>query len=430
MASLRQTKSGSFIICFRFEGQQLQRSLKTKERDAAKALQGKIEHTLFQLANGHLTVPDGVDPGDFIVNGLTTPRPQKPSAPPPTFASLIEPYLEDKRGQKAESSLQTERTHLNNLCKMLGRKASFPMNRITKEDLEAALKARHKDVTATTVMKERQTLMLFFEWAAERNDSQLRSSPAANLSSFQEDKEKPRFRTLDEIEQILAREGLSNEEVEKYWDCLFLDLTQVGELLDLVRGKARHDFVHPMVSLAAFTGMRRGEILRLRWADVNFEPGLVTARSKKQSRQTTETSRDIPMHADLQAILIKHQQQRPQGQYVICRSDSLNPLTKHMAHDHFRRTLSKTRWERTMPDGSKKVIVGFHTLRHSLASNLAVQGVDQRLIDSIMGHQTEEMRKRYQHLHPKSRQAAIDVLSFASTHPSKTGSKYARLTHK
>ena len=423
MASLRKTKSGTFIVCFRLDGQQFQRSLKTQDREAADALHGRVKHMLYQIAQGHETIPEGIDPGDFIVNGQRDVRPQRSLAPIPTFASLIDPYLNDKKGQKAESSLQTERTHLNNLGKSLKRKANCPVNRLTREDLETALKDRSQDVTATTVMKERQTLMLFFDWVAERQDSCLRSSPATKLCSFQEDKEKPRFRTLEEIEQILARDGLSHGEVEGYWACLFLDLPQIGELLELFRERARHDFIYPMVSLAAYTGMRRGEILRLRWADVNFAAGLITARSKKQSRQTVETSRDIPVHADLQAILTKYQQQRPQGQYVICQRDSLNPLTKDMAHDHFQRTLSNTCWEREMPGGKKKIIIGFHTLRHSLASNLAVQGVDQRLIDSIMGHMTEEMRRRYQHLHPKSRQAAIDVFAFSDKKSSKPGSQ-------
>ena len=48
------------------------------------------------------------------------------------------------------------------------------------------------------------------------------------------------------------------------------------------------------------------------------------------------------------------------------------------------------------------VQVGFHTYRHSFASNLAARGVDQRIIDEWMGHQTEAMRKRYRHLSRRS----------------------------
>ncbi|MBN8931882.1 MAG: tyrosine-type recombinase/integrase, partial [Rhizobium pusense] len=44
---------------------------------------------------------------------------------------------------------------------------------------------------------------------------------------------------------------------------------------------------------------------------------------------------------------------------------------------------------------------------HSFASNLARKGVSAKLIDSYMGHQTEEMRNRYQHLFPAERESAI-----------------------
>jgi integrase len=57
--------------------------------------------------------------------------------------------------------------------------------------------------------------------------------------------------------------------------------------------------------------------------------------------------------------------------------------------------------------------IGFHTYRHSFASNLAARGVDQRIVDEFMGHQTEAMRKRYRHLFPKDRRSAIESLSYS-----------------
>jgi integrase len=74
------------------------------------------------------------------------------------------------------------------------------------------------------------------------------------------------------------------------------------------------------------------------------------------------------------------------------------PLTKKEAHHHFKQTLKGSKWD---------VVRGFHVFRHSFASNLAGAGVDQRVIDGFMGHQTEEMRKRYRHLFPKKREEAF-----------------------
>ena len=50
---------------------------------------------------------------------------------------------------------------------------------------------------------------------------------------------------------------------------------------------------------------------------------------------------------------------------------------------------------------------GWHVLRHSFISALASKGVDQRLVDDFVGHQTEEQRRRYRHLYPSTQQEAI-----------------------
>ena len=49
---------------------------------------------------------------------------------------------------------------------------------------------------------------------------------------------------------------------------------------------------------------------------------------------------------------------------------------------------------------------GWHVLRHSFASNCAAKGVDQRLIDSWLGH-TTEIRRRYLHLIPSNERQAL-----------------------
>jgi integrase len=56
------------------------------------------------------------------------------------------------------------------------------------------------------------------------------------------------------------------------------------------------------------------------------------------------------------------------------------------------------------------VVRGFHVFRHSFASNLAAAGARQEVIDEMMGHQTEEMRRRYRHLFPQEK---VDALTRA-----------------
>jgi site-specific recombinase XerD len=50
---------------------------------------------------------------------------------------------------------------------------------------------------------------------------------------------------------------------------------------------------------------------------------------------------------------------------------------------------------------------GYRVLRHSFISALASEGVDPRVIDEVVGHQSEEQRLRYRHLYPAVMQEAV-----------------------
>src|SRR5204863_2132688 len=103
------------------------------------------------------------------------------------------------------------------------------------------------------------------------------------------------------------------------------------------------------------------------------------------------------------------------GQYVICDAWTLEPITKDRANRCFWAPMNGTEW--CLDKKRRWYKVGFHSYRHSFASNLAARGIDQRIIDEWMGHQTEAMRKRYRHLFPKDRRSAIESFSLSGPAP-------------
>ena len=222
--------------------------------------------------------------------------------------------------------------------------------------------------------------------------------------------ELPRFLTTAEIEAMLARGGLGEAEANAAWDCLYLTQAEIADLLRTVRVRANADFAFLLHAIPAYSGMRRGEVLRLRWSDVEFDPGHILARSRKQSRRTVETKRRIDLHPELKCELLAWREKRPGGQYVICEPDSVEPLGSDLANRAFWQPMRGTNW--CLRSKKNWFKIGFHTYRHSFASNLAAQGVDQRIIDEWMGHQTEAMRKRYRHLFPKDRRSAIESFTY------------------
>jgi integrase len=144
--------------------------------------------------------------------------------------------------------------------------------------------------------------------------------------------------------------------------------------------------------------------------DFDFQSKTVLIREKKRSHDKSLSYRRVRMSDLLVSTMQDWFAQHPGGQYAICEPVKIMrgktrevgvPLSRSEAHDHFKRTLAGSKWSK---------IRGFHTFRHSFASNLAAAGVDQRIIDEWMGHQTEEMRKRYRHLLPDQQQTAIDLV--------------------
>lgn len=116
-------------------------------------------------------------------------------------------------------------------------------------------------------------------------------------------------------------------------------------------------------------------------------------------------SRRIDLHPELKKHLLEWREKRPKGQFVFSQPDTWQQLTVNYANKHFWQPMRGTDW--CLDSKPNLFKIGFHTYRHSFASNLAAAGVDQRIIDEFMGHTTEAMRRRYRHLFPKNRKSAI-----------------------
>lgn len=162
-----------------------------------------------------------------------------------------------------------------------------------------------------------------------------------------------------------------------------------------------------MICFAAHTGARRSELLRVEIHDLDFESGTVLIREKKGAKGT-RTTRRVPLSDLLQNTLRDWLAIHPGGpmlfvqQQIVPHSrtvrSSTTPVTPDEAQNAIRQFLNRGKW---------KVIRGWHIFRPSFCSNCAAQSVDQRLINAWVGHQTEEMVKRYRHLNPHQERAAL-----------------------
>lgn len=300
MAILDQ-KNGVYLARFRFAGRQFKRSLKTTDRKDAEAALLEVKRAIHRLTIGMVEIPEGVDPGDFILSGGTviqSPR-EVVEKEVPSLLEAMEHY-QTYLSHLAKPNCRTISVHLGNLRKTLGNLAQRPVSEITHVHLEKFLQQRLQDRASSTVAKERATVSGFFAWLVRQGI--LDNSPAERLTKVK-DRNAPSFRTYSEVAEILERGGLSKEEAWSVWDALYLTPAEIFEILELVKTRARSRVSYMLHATAAYTGMRRGEILRLRWLDVEVDADGLWAKSKKQSRQAIETKRWIDLHPDFKSLL-------------------------------------------------------------------------------------------------------------------------------
>jgi integrase len=420
MASLEK-RGSRFRVIFRHAGRRYTHTLKTADEGIAQGLKGGIEKTLMLLDQKVLKVPDGVDVLPFIVsNGQIEPpstkTAERASSPPPkdvTLRELKDHYLQaHSAGAMEKNSLATVDMHLRHFIKTLG--INFPVQTLTLARLQEHVNrrakkkgVRNRPLSPTTIRKEVASFRAAWNWAAQTG--YLTGTFPTRGLKYPKAEEKPPFQTWPEIERQVAR-GVTPAEERDLWDCLFLTLPEIAELLQFVKAAARHPFLYPMFCFAAHTGARRSEMLRARVGDLDLEGATVTLRERKRAKGK-RTCHRVALTPFLAGVLKEWLAAHPGGQHLFChqlrvfRSKTkrveYGPLTWDEAGDHFKRTLAGSKWNK---------LRGWHVFRHSFVSNCAARGVDQRIIDEWVGHQTEEMRRRYRHLFPHQQQATIRLV--------------------
>ena len=415
MASLDRQASGIYSLRFYFGKRKYNRSLNTTQEKTALTPKAKAEETIRLLKRGVWTLPPDAtydEAGEFIVSGGQ--RLAKPSALriAATLAEVKAAYFDAiPQGGKEDSSLSTEKTHARHFMRLL--KGSTPMETLREPELQSRYvnkRIREKGLNGNkvqpgTIQKEIQTFFQMRDFA--KSNGLVKGELQRKRLIYPKPDAKPPFKTWEEIEAAIKRGGFTEKQIDELWDSLFLDEAKVLELIAFVDEHAEHDFVVPMFAVAAFTGARRSEILRSEVDDFPLDGGPCWIREKKRRKNVSISFRQVPMLPPLKEILRKWLKKHPGGNNLICtppnlvrsrtKSEASEPLTKDQATDFFKRTLGGSKWE---------VVKGFHALRHSFASICATKGIPQEIIDTWMGHQTQEMTERYRHLFPEESQKA------------------------
>jgi integrase len=175
--------------------------------------------------------------------------------------------------------------------------------------------------------------------------------------------------------------------------------------------EAAPDWLAPLITVAIHTGMRRGELLRLKWSDVDFVSGTIFVRVSKSGE-----GRRIPLSPTAHRTLVALRDARRERMRARVVSQSEAAGTVFTAPEGgFVMNLGRI-W---YPVLSRAGIEGlrFHDLRHTFASRLAMKGVDLYRVQLLMGHKTPAMTLRYAHLSPAHLRAAVAMLDAPGPKP-------------
>lgn len=159
----------------------------------------------------------------------------------------------------------------------------------------------------------------------------------------------------------------------------FLDKSEMDRLLAVCK-ESNSSYLYPIVVLALSTGMRKGEILNLKWHDIDFSKNSIVIQTTKNGER-----RMVPL-VGLSNELLKNLDSNSKSRLVFPSNKDLSiPIDIRSAWDN---ALHK----------AEIMDFKFHDLRHTAASYLAMNQASLLEIGTLLGHKTIQMTKRYAHL--------------------------------
>ncbi len=165
-------------------------------------------------------------------------------------------------------------------------------------------------------------------------------------------------------------------------------------------------YIYPILVMALHKGMRRPELLNLKWSDVDFDRQVITVQAKDDWHTKNYRSRVLQLTPTLHKVLEEHKifqvQLGTKSEYVF--------------------TYRGVRMKNVVDTTLRKVVkqaglsnVTLHTLRHTFASQLVMAGVPLRDVQELMGHKSFETTLKYAHLSAEHAKRQMLRLPFASS---------------
>ncbi|MEO8966683.1 MAG: site-specific integrase [Solirubrobacteraceae bacterium] len=257
--------------------------------------------------------------------------------------------------------------------------AAKTLDRVGPEDIERYISAKRKTLAIKTIRNHVNTMHSIFDLGLRKGWCQINPVKLADRPTLKKTETRIQFLDQVELEQLLAT---------SYPDDPF--------------GR-----IEPTLYLtAAMTGLRQGELLGLRWRDVDFDARKLRVvspfvRGEFGDPKSAGSGRSVPM-AERVAIVLgelcEHSYYAHDRDLVFCHPETGKPLDRSKLVRRFKQALDRAGVHR----------ITFHELRHTFGTRMAAAGTPMRTLQHWMGH-ADSTTQIYAHYQPSDQEAdAVD----------------------
>lgn len=331
--------------------------------DAVTKVNGKVVRRVLAAQ----TVSDAIRERQSLLVELRADR-RRPITEAVTFKQAREAYVEHlellaRTGERSERSATAASARLKRLTRL----DPLRLDSIGSPDLAAAVRdLRAKDCAAWSVKTTVGAFSACWTFAAKDR-------------GWCREVDRPTLSTPVQISRTNARQARRLNEAQVH---------------DLVQGATKAGC--PLVALLAYTGLRLGEVLALRWQEVDLVDGVIhverqmTEAGKPTERLKAESSRRVvPIPGPLAANLTEHlgsevELGRGEDVDLVLMSARGTAYTKRRAHALFAKAVKKAKLGDVRP----------HDLRHSYGSILLDKGVPFPAVSKLLGHASVQTTAR------------------------------------
>ena len=340
------------------DGKQVRRSLKTREKRIAKQKAAQLELAI------HEAQLFGKEPAR-------------------SFKELMVNYLEAKQTSRGFARLQYA-------CKPLVEYfGDSDVTQLIESHVEQYIASRSKSVTDGTIKRELGTLSAAFNHAIKKHHWRI-GNPCSKAEVPKEPKGRVRYLTHAEAQRLLlAAESPVNGEgmalTSQYKSAVLMDF----------------------IELALNTGCRKGELLNLKWENIDFSTRLLHLEETKSGEWQI-----VPINEEARKVLVRRMRLRdencPNTPWVFFHLTSALNTEVGDRVKNVRKAFS-TACRRVGIDNFH-----IHDLRHTFASWLVMEGVPLFEVSKLLRHASIQMTERYAHLAPDYLHDAVASLGFSA----------------